>query len=149
MSDDHEEIRALVHAYAERIDRADFDAVADLFRHATLVAGDGSRFSGRDTLRELWRQSVHVYDDGSPHVCHLISNVDVHLGEDGTSATSRSYVTVMQAVAGQLPLQPVAVSLHLDTFAKVDGAWRFTERRDRQVLVGDLSHHVRGAEAPA
>ena len=145
---DHEQIRALVHAYAERIDRGDFDAVADLFAHATIVAGDGSEFSGLDTLRQLWRSSVKTYDDGSPLVCHLISNVDVHVGDDGTSATSRSYVTVLQAVPGALPLQPVAVSLHLDTFAKVDGAWRFTERRDRQVLVGDLSHHVRGVAPP-
>ena len=148
MSDDHEEIRALVHAYAARIDGGDFDAVADLFAHATVVAGDGSEFSGLDTLRQLWRSSVVTYDDGLPHVCHLISNLDVALGPDGTSATSRSYVTVMQAVAGELALQPVAVSLHLDTFAKVDGAWRFTERRDRQVLVGDLSHHVHGVAPP-
>ena len=145
---DHEEIRALVHAYAERIDRGDFDAVADLFAHATIVAGDGSEFSGLDTLRRLWRSSVKTYDDGSPQVCHLITNVDVHVGADGTSATARSYVTVMQAVAGKLALQPVAVSRHLDTFARVDGAWRFTERRDRQVLVGDLSHHVRGVAPP-
>ena len=144
---DHEEIRALVHAYAERIDLGDFDAVADLFAHATIVAGDGSEFSDRATLVELWRGSVRTYEDGSPHVCHLISNLDVRVGDDGTSATARSYVTVMQAVAGVLPLQPVAVSLHLDTFAKVDGAWRFTERRDRQVLVGDLGHHVRLPDA--
>lgn len=147
MSDDHERIRSLIYQYAERIDRGDFDAVADLFQHATLVAGDGSQFSGRDTLRSLWANSVRTYD-GAPNVCHVITNVDVHVSEGGESAVSRSYVTVMQAVAG-FALQAVAVSLHLDSFAKVDGEWRFTERRDRQVLVGDLSHHVHGVEAPA
>jgi hypothetical protein len=51
----------------------------------------------------------------------------------------------MQATDG-LALQPVAVSLHLDRFERVDGSWRFTERRDRQVLVGELGHHVHGVE---
>jgi uncharacterized protein (TIGR02246 family) len=146
---DHEQIRALVHAYAARVDTGDLDGVADLFAHATIVAGDGSRFSGRDTLRELWGHSVRLYDDGLPHVCHVISNVDVQVDDDGASATARSYVTVLQAIEGELPLQPVAVSLHSDTFAKVDGAWRFTERHDRQLLAGDLSHHVHGIEPPA
>ncbi len=140
---DHEAIRHLVHAYAERIDGGDLDGVADLFAHATLVAGDGSSFSGRDVLRDLWGRSVKLYDDGLPHVCHCISNLDVHVADDGLTATARSYVTVMQARPG-FPLQAVAVSLHRDAFAKVDGAWRFTERRDAQLLVGDMSHHVHG-----
>lgn len=148
MSIDHEAIRSLIHAYAERIDRGDVEAVADLFAHATLVAGDGSEFTGRDTLRDLWKGSVRIYDDGSPHVCHCISNVDVQLSDDGTTATARSYVTVMQAAPG-FALQAVAVSEHRDTFEQVDGSWRFRQRRDRQVLVGDLRHHVHGAEAPA
>jgi ketosteroid isomerase-like protein len=148
-SEDREQIRALVHAYAERIDGGDLDGVADLFAHATLVAGDGSEFSGRDTLRELWGDSVKLYDDGLPHVCHVVTNLDVVVDEGGQAATARSYVTVMQAVEGELALQPVAVSLHRDAFAKVDGAWHFTERRDRQLLVGDLSHHVHGVEPPA
>ena len=143
MSDDHEAIRSLIHQYAERIDGGDFDAVADLVQHATSVAGAGSEFSGRATLRGLWAGSVKTYDGGSPNVCHCISNIDVHVADDGTTATGRSYVTVMQAVPG-FPLQAVAVSLHRDRFAKVDGEWRFTERRDRQLLVGDLSRHMNG-----
>lgn len=143
MTDDHEEIRSLIFSYAELIDEGDFDGVADLFRHATLVAGDGSEFSGRDTLRDLWSGAVKTYEGGLPNTRHVITNVNVRLAADGTTATSQSYVTVMQAVA-DLPLQAVAVSIHRDTFAKVDGAWRFTERRDRQALVGDLGKHMNG-----
>ena len=142
---DHEEIRSLIFSYAELIDEGDFDGVADLFQHATLVAGDGSEFRGRDTLRSLWSNAVRLYDGGIPDTRHVITNVNVRLAPDGTTATSHSYVTVMQATP-DLPLQAVAVSVHRDTFAKVDGAWRFVERRDRQALVGDLSHHMHGAE---
>jgi ketosteroid isomerase-like protein len=145
--DDYEQIRSLVHAYAELIDEGDFDGVADLFQHATLVAGDGSEFRGHATLRNLWAGAVRLYDGGLPNTRHVITNVNVKLAADRTTATSQSYVTVMQAVPG-LPLQAVAVSIHRDTFAKVDGAWRFVERRDRQALVGDLSRHMHGVAAP-
>jgi ketosteroid isomerase-like protein len=144
--DDYEEIRSLIYSYAELIDEGDFDGVADLFAHATVVAGDGSEFRGRDTLRGLWADAVRLYDGGRPNTRHVITNVNVRRAPDGLSATSHSYVTVMQALP-DLPLQAVAVSVHRDTFAKVDGAWRFTERRDSQALVGDLSKHMHGVEA--
>lgn len=142
-ADDYEAIRRLIHAYPARLDEGDLDGVADLFADAVLVAGDGSRFEGRDTLRDLWGGAVKMYD-GSPKVRHLVTNVSIELGDGGTTASASSYVLVMQALP-ELPLQPVAVSTHDDRFAKVDGEWRFTERRDRQVLVGDLSHHMNGA----
>lgn len=143
MNDDHEDIRSLIHAYAERIDEGDFDGVAELFQHATVVSADGSEFRGRDVLRQLWANAVHLYENGLPNTRHLVTNVDVRVAPDRCTATARSYVTVMQATPS-LPLQAVAVSIHRDRFAKVEGAWRFTERRDAQALVGDLSHHVRG-----
>jgi len=146
MKDDYEEIRALVHAYAERIDGGDFEGVADLFADAQIVAGDGSIFSGRDTLLNLWKSSVRLHEGGSPNVCHLISNLSIVLDEDRDHASSTSYVLVMQAL-GDFPLQPIAVSRHKDRFAKVDGRWRFIERRDRQILVGNMGHHVYGGES--
>jgi SnoaL-like domain len=146
MSNDYEEIRALVHAYPERLDAGDLEGVADLFAHARLVAGDGSVFEGRDTLLGLWKSSVRLSADGLPHCAHLISNLTITVDPDGRSASSSNYVQVMQAVDG-FPLQPVAISQHRDRFAKVEGRWRFIERRDRQVLVGDLSRHVQGIES--
>jgi hypothetical protein len=121
MNDDHEEIRSLISSYAELIDER----------------------SGRDTLRSLWSGGVKTYQGGLPNTRHVITNVNVRLSPDRSSATSQSYVTVLQALP-DLSLQAVAVSIHRDTFAKVDGAWRFTERRDRQARVGDLSRHVNG-----
>lgn len=142
MTADHEALRNLIHAYPARIDEGDFEGVADLFAHATVIAGNGAEFSGRDTLRDLWANAVKMYD-GSPRVRHLVTNISIEIDGDGMSASASSYVTVMQALPN-LPLQAVAVSMHRDRFAKVDGEWRFTERRDQQVLVGDLSHHMNG-----
>ncbi len=154
--DDREAIRDLIHAYADRIDDGDLEGVADLFASATIVAGDGSEFSGRDQLLELWRNSVLTYEGGATSVCHVITNVTIRFDDaEGASsdaapvtASSSSYVTVLQARPG-FPLQPIAVSRHRDRFEKVDGSWRFTERRDRQVLTGDLRRHMVGAPDPA
>jgi hypothetical protein len=44
-------------------------------------------------------------------------------------------------VAGA-PLQPIVAGRYLDRFARVDGAWRFAERRILVDLVGDLSRHL-------
>ena len=146
VNDDREEIRGLIHAYADRIDDGDLDGVADLFADATIVAGNGMEFSGRDQLVELWRNSV-VPHDGRTDVGHVISNVTITIEPDGTSAAASSYVTVLQARPG-FELRPIALSRHRDRFEKVDGSWRFVERRDRQLLAGDLRHHVVGAPAP-
>ncbi|HVW82200.1 MAG TPA: nuclear transport factor 2 family protein [Mycobacteriales bacterium] len=137
-ADDRDEIRSLIHAYARRIDSGDLDGVADLFAHARLITGDGQVFSGRETLRTLWN-GVVMYD-GVPRTHHLITNIDVVIDTGGTTASAHSYVTVIQATPA-LQLQMVAANRHEDRFEKVDGHWRFTERRDCPELTGDLSHH--------
>lgn len=147
MNDDREAIRALIHSYAEHIDEGDLEGVADLFADATIVAGNGMEFSGRDQLLELWRNSVVLHEDGRTDVCHVISNLTITLDDDGRTAGASSYVTVLQARPG-FELRPIAVSRHRDRFEKVDGRWRFVERRDRQMLAGDLRQHVVGAPAP-
>jgi uncharacterized protein (TIGR02246 family) len=139
-ADDRDEIRTLIHAYPRLLDAGDLDGVADLFAHATIVSGDGQRFSGRDTLRTLW-SGVVMYD-GTPRTHHLITNVDVVIDTGGTTASAHSYVTVVQATP-DLSLQPIAAGRHEDRFERVDGVWRFAERRDCPDLFGDLSHHFR------
>jgi uncharacterized protein (TIGR02246 family) len=137
-ADDRDEIRSLIHAYAHRIDSGDLEGVADLFAHATIIPVTGQRFSGRDTLRRLW-DGVTLYD-GIPRTHHLITNIEITLDASGDTASSRSYITVVQATPA-LALQMVAAGRHEDRFARVDGAWRFIERRDYPDLGGDLSHH--------
>ncbi|MBX6387767.1 MAG: nuclear transport factor 2 family protein [Frankia sp.] len=137
---DIREIQGLIHSYARFIDAGDFDAIADLFQHARVVSGDGTVHEGHDRLRALWASGVRIYDDGTPRTHHVITNVDIRHEDGSDTATASTYVTVLQACPG-LPLQVIAASRHEDTFARVDGRWRFTERRDRQHLVGNLSHH--------
>src|SRR3954468_20535009 len=104
-ADDYEAIRALIHEYAFRIDAGDLDGLAALFEHAELGASvRPERMRGTEEARSYYR-GVVLYDDGTPHTMHCITNVTVSVDDGATSATARSYFTVLQAV-DDFPLQP-------------------------------------------
>ncbi len=146
---DHEEqIRALIGAYAERLDAGDLDGVAALFEHGVFrSARGGEPLVGRDAVRCQY-EPVILYPDtacpdpvlgSTPRTKHVLGNIEVDV--DGSTATARCIFTVLQAVdAG--PLQAVLAGRYEDRFEQVDGTWRFTERVVHPDLLGDLSKHM-------
>ncbi len=140
---DIQEITGLICRYPDLIDAGDFEAVADLFEHATMRSGP-YEFSGRPQLLALWRDLVRTYEDGRTATKHLVSNLVVKVAADGQTATASSSVTVLQA-RPDFPLQVIATSRHNDRFEKAGGQWRFVERRDSTDLVGDMSRHTKVA----
>jgi hypothetical protein len=134
-----DEITALIHEYASRLDRGDLDGVAALFAHAELRSTRDDRVRrGAAEARTLY-DPVVIYDDGTPRTMHQITNVSVQV--DGPQARARSYFTVLQ-VTGQ-GLHPILAGEYRDRFALVDGRWRFAERVFDARLFGDLSRHMR------
>jgi hypothetical protein len=133
------EITALIHEYAFRLDAGDLDGVAALFEHGELgsTRHDG-RLRGSAEARTNYK-NVILYADGTPRTQHQITNVTVTV--DGTTATARSSFTVLQVIKKRF--QPIVAGNYLDRFEQVDGAWRFTERVFDPRLLGDLSHHMR------
>jgi 3-phenylpropionate/cinnamic acid dioxygenase small subunit len=102
--------------------------------------------SGRDAIEKMLRDSLIVYDDGTPRTKHVTTNVAIEIDEEAGTAVSRSYFTALQALP-DLALQPIVSGRYQDRFERRDGRWRFVERRVRTDLVGDVSRHLR--EAPA
>jgi 3-phenylpropionate/cinnamic acid dioxygenase small subunit len=92
----------------------------------------------------MLRDSLIVYDDGTPRTKHITTNVAIEIDEGSGTAVSRSYFTALQALPN-LPLQPIVSGRYHDRFARRDGRWRFVERRVRTDLVGDMSRHLRQA----
>ena len=88
-------------------------------------------------MREVLERMVILYD-GVPRTKHVTTNLVIELS--GDTATTRSYFTVLQAVDG-LSLQPIVAGRYHDAFARVGGAWRFTDRLIFMDLVGDLVWH--------
>jgi 3-phenylpropionate/cinnamic acid dioxygenase small subunit len=138
-------IQNLIATYAELVDDGDFAAVAMLLADASFTGGAGS-VSGRDAIEKMLRDSLIVYDDGTPRTKHITTNVAIEIDEDAGTAVSRSYFTVLQALP-DLTLQPIVSGRYQDRFARRDGRWCFVERRVRTDLVGDLSRHLRQAAA--
>ena len=138
-------IENLIASYAELVDDGDFAGVGLLLADATFVGAAGP-VSGRDAIEKMLRDSLIVYDDGTPRTKHVTTNIAIEIDEEAGTAEARSYFTVLQALPG-LALQPIVSGRYQDRFARHDGRWRFVERRVRTDLVGDLSRHLRQTAA--
>jgi 3-phenylpropionate/cinnamic acid dioxygenase small subunit len=143
MSEDHFAIVDLVYDYAERIDAGDFEGVADLLAHAEL-GGDGmTPIRGRDGILAMYERTARRYaDDGTPKTKHVTTNVRVEVDAAAGRASARSYFTVLQAVPGELALQPIIAGRYRDEFERVGGTWRFASRHFVADLVGDVRKHM-------
>ncbi len=138
-----EAITQLIYEYAERIDAGDFAGVGELFAHATLTfEGFGDAVTGRDAVEALYTRTTRRYEDGTPRTKHVMTNVMVDVADDGGTASSRSYFTVLQAVPGALALQPVIAGRYRHTYERADDRWRVTTMHIIIDLVGDLGHHM-------
>ena len=138
-----EAITKLIYSYAERIDAGDFAGVAQLLAHATLTfEGFGDAVSGPDAIERLYARSTRRYEDGTPRTKHVMTNVMVDVADDGATASSRSYFTVLQAVPGALALQPVIAGRYRHTYERVNRQWRVATMHITIDLVGDLGHHM-------
>jgi 3-phenylpropionate/cinnamic acid dioxygenase small subunit len=138
-------IENLIATYAELVDDGDFAGVGVLLADATFTGGAGS-VRGRDAIDKMLRDSVIVYDDGTPRTKHVTTNVAIEVDEEAGTAVSRSYFTALQALP-DLALQPIVSGRYQDRFERRDGQWQFVERRVRTDLVGDVSRHLRHAAA--
>ncbi|MFD5464659.1 nuclear transport factor 2 family protein [Kitasatospora sp. NPDC127059] len=141
----HRAIGNLIARYAELVDDGDFAGLGELLADAVFT-GSGGPVRGREAIERMFRDAVIVYADGTPRTQHVVSNLAVEVDEQAGTAAARSYVTVLQALP-ELPLQPIAAGRYQDRFERVDGRWRFAERRVRITLVGDVSRHLHQAAA--
>jgi ketosteroid isomerase-like protein len=136
-------VTKLIYTYAERIDAGDFAGVAEVLEHATLTfEGFGDAVAGRDAIEQLYTRTTRRYEDGTPRTKHVMTNVIVDIGDNGVAASSRSYFTVLQAVPGELALQPVIAGRYRHTYERVDDRWRVTTMHITIDLVGELGHHM-------
>ena len=133
-------IENLIATYAERVDNGYFAGVGELLADATFTGGVGS-VSGRDAIERMLRESLIVYDDGTPRTKHVTTNVVIEVDAEAGTAVSRSYFTVLQALP-DLALQPIVSGRYQDRFERREGHWRLVERRVRTDLVGDVSRHL-------
>jgi 3-phenylpropionate/cinnamic acid dioxygenase small subunit len=137
---DHVAITNLLAEYPEHFDAGDFDAFGALFAHGTWFSTAGEP-PGAEPVRRWCEENIMLYD-GRPNTRHCISNVSIELDREAGTATTRSYVTVWQALV-DFPLRAILVGRYVDRLERLDGSWWFRERDVRPDLIGDLSRHMR------
>jgi len=142
MTDHRGAIENLLYTYAESIDAGDYEAIGTLFAHGAIADADGVPFVvGAQAVTAFYAANTRKYEDGTPRSHHVTTNPLIELADDQNSAVCRSRFTVFQQT-DELPLQPIIAGAYTDTFERVDGVWRFVERRMRPTLYGDLSKHL-------
>ena len=134
-------ITTLLYRYAEYMDAADFDAVAELFADAVLTnEGVDGEVRGA-AIGRLYRRTNRVHDDGTLRTRHVTTNVIVDIDEEADNATVRSVFVVFQQTP-TLPLQPIVTGRYRDRFVRTDGTWRFARRHIVVDHVGDVREHL-------
>ena len=141
MLSDSDWIRNLLGAYCERIDAGDFAGVGDLFAHGRLTTVEGQVLAtGAEQVAAFYEAGTRRHD-GAPRTKHLVVDTVLDPADDDHVVARSSYV-VLQALEGEMALQPIIAGRYVDSFARRAGRWVWTERRFEVDLVGDLSRHL-------
>jgi 3-phenylpropionate/cinnamic acid dioxygenase small subunit len=138
----HHAITTLMFRYAEYVDAADFDGIADLFADAVITnEGVEGEIAGGEAVKQLYLNTNRVHDDGTLRTRHLTSNVLVDIEEAAGTATARSAFVVFQQTS-TLPLQPIVTGRYRDRFHRSNRGWRFAKRHIVVDHVGDVREHL-------
>ncbi len=103
MTDSAREIENLLYTYADRIDRGDFDGVADLFDarpHPRPSRAVDRRRSSRVATgcAALYGMTTRIHEDtGTPRTKHLTTNAIIEVDDEAGTATAQSNYLVTQA----------------------------------------------------
>lgn len=141
------EITQLLYAYCEGIDSGKLDDTARLFTDGTWYLTADTPISGFDQVASFLHDNVILYDD-VPATRHTVTNIRIEFADGRASARCRSYVIVFQAVPGTAP-HIMFQGTNDDTFACGDNGWHFAERRIQTDGTGDMTLHLKGADAQA
>ncbi len=139
--DDQSAIANLLVSYATALDEGRIEDCAELFVGAQFTIENVATVRGSQGVMELFSGMI-LYDDGTPRTKHVVTNIEIAIGDDRRSAAAKSYLTVFQQV-GETPLQPIFSGVYDDQFEKSDGIWRFSDRIVSASLFGDMSRHLR------
>ncbi|MCU1399527.1 MAG: hypothetical protein JWN62_2636 [Acidimicrobiales bacterium] len=139
-----DEIRNLLHRYAELIDAMDVPGLHDLFEHAVLdSAVQAGEWRGRSVeqraagVPELVVFRSAVQPRAGVTSAHLCDNAIIEFDDD-VHARARSRFTVVESHDGASP-EVAMCGRYEDGFEHVGGAWRFVTRRFFVDVVGGIS----------
>lgn len=130
------EIQALVTEFAHLIDRGLQHQVADLFAvDGWYGRENGARSVGHAAIKASYARRASESPERVAR--HLFCNLRILF--DGADRATGTSTLLLIAGDGPTPL-PLTFSLvqdYLDTYARIDGAWRFASRETRRLFTSD------------
>lgn len=129
---DYFAIQNLIYRYADLLDSGKPGEAGALFDHADFyLEGETAPLSraGRNCMAQVFQQWMSMFPQagGLPCVRHVTTNLIVE--PDGVDrARTQACVTIFRS-GGTLPVQAALGGDYSDRFQRVDGQWRFIERR--------------------
>ena len=124
------ELTNLVFTCADLLDLGDLGGMSALFTDASfrIVNGDDdTTYRGAGEVLAMFTEHVSLGSDGTPGSKHVVTNPIVEVGDDGTSARVRSYLTVFQD-GPEGALMITMCGRYDDQFRRVAGVWQFSSR---------------------
>jgi uncharacterized protein (TIGR02246 family) len=112
-------VQDLFAQYAHRIDGRDFDGFGQLFTADADYSLAGNQQQGRDAIKAFMRSVMT-----NPGGAHIITNVSMRSGGDGTVAAMADYLLTRRPEA-DAPFAVIGVGKYDATVVHDDGAWRF------------------------
>lgn len=113
------DIQDLFAQYAHRIDGRDFDGFGELFTTDADYSLGGNAQQGRQAIKDFMRSVMT-----SPGGAHIITNVSMRSGGDGTVAAVADYLLTRRPEAGA-PFAVIGVGKYDATVVRDDDSWRF------------------------
>ena len=131
-------IEEIVLGYADAVDSADLERVAELLDAATVHLPGGAVLEGGEAVHAAYAETMTFYDDRgqvvpyqrracSPRLRHVTSNLRYQFDEAVTEARTECYVTVLHTL--KAPAQVFATGRYLDRFVHDGEAWKIVERK--------------------
>jgi 3-phenylpropionate/cinnamic acid dioxygenase small subunit len=123
-----DEITALVHGYAELLDRGDVEGILAMFARATWrSAATGTVLRTPEELRAVYSALVPV--DGPIRTRHLVHNLVIEPDEGGDDASARCSYTVLEGGEPGTPVRILLVGRYEDRYHCDGDGWHLTDRR--------------------
>jgi hypothetical protein len=121
-------------AFSYHLDRENFAELANLFTEDGVFIRNGEKLSGRAAILEAYSKRPNVT------TVHLVTNFHL-IDLDRTSARASVHNLVFHAAGPRMPegkifdpLSAIRVIEFADSFAVVDGLWRFIHRHAQPLL---------------
>lgn len=142
---DIQAIKNLIYTYASYVDRAEYEALGNMFEKGAIRANrgeDGEALVGSDQVYAHYSGTNKIHESGLPQTHHIVTNVIIDPNQSRSSKVRADSCYLVLQATPRLPLQPIVAGRYTDLFSCENGTWHYVEKFIYVDLVGDIREHL-------